>query len=246
VTEGEQAPSAPAPSESTSGEKPRRSRAQERIEELAREKRLALEFADLQKRRADELEARINPPAPATSPGKPKLSDYPNEDAWSEAVAEWAEARAAEKAAAKLREETAQREARSSQERAAAAFKAREAKLAAVHEDYYDVAYGPVTITPEMAQVIQSLDAGPEVAYHLGKHPEIADRIAILPPHLAAAELGKIEALVTKPAPKPDPKVTKAPEPLSPISSTGGTAQKDPMKMSWEEFCEWRAKGGGR
>ncbi len=90
--------------------------------------------------------------------------------------------------------------------------------------------------------VKDSEDPG-EVSYYLWSHPEDAQRIAKLPPIRAIAELGKLEARLSKPveakAPVKEvaPERTGAPPPITPISATGsGTVNTDPSKMTFAEL----------
>ena len=70
-------------------------------------------------------------------------------------------------------------------------------------------------ITVAMAQAIRGSDAGVDIAYHLGTHPDVAARIAKLNPASQVFELGRIAA--TLPAAKP---VSKAAPPLDTVSGS--------------------------
>ncbi len=120
-------------------------------------------------------------------------------------------------------------------------------KADAVREKYEDfdqlVSNPNLTITKTMAEVIQESDIGPEVAYHLGKNPHEAARIAALSPVQQAREVTKLEArLIAEP---PVKKVTSAPAPLSPVT-TKGTPSKtydttDPRSTETMSVEEWMA-----
>ncbi len=103
--------------------------------------------------------------------------------------------------------------------------------------DYDAVAKNPaVRITPAMATVIKDSELGPDLAYHLGKNPTEAARIALLPVHRQAVELGKLEVRIG--TPKPLPK--QPPDPVQPVSGIKAGGSKDPATMSMAEFKAWR------
>lgn len=105
------------------------------------------------------------------------------------------------------------------------------------YPDFHDVVGAPsLPITDAMAAAIQLHDLGPDVAYHLGKNPSEARRIADLPPMLAAAEIGALAVTLKAKAP---PQPSKAPEPIEPVGGKNVT-EKDPNRMSDEEFARWR------
>jgi hypothetical protein len=119
-------------------------------------------------------------------------------------------------------------------------FEQREAIARDKYPDYDAFARSPTTaITQDMAEVIQNSELGPEIAYHLGKNPTDARRIASLPVKLQAAEIGKLEVKLSA-----SPETRKAPPP--PVDtvnglSTGGA--KDPSKMTMAEYVEARKAG---
>lgn len=116
-------------------------------------------------------------------------------------------------------------------------FEAREAGIRERYADYDIVAKNPsLPVTSEMAEVILESEAGPELAYHLGKNPAEAARIARLNPRLQAAELGKLEARLT--APKPVAK--QPPQPVQPVNGIAAGGARDPDKMSMSEYIAWR------
>lgn len=116
-----------------------------------------------------------------------------------------------------------------------------EARVAVVRDRYADfdavVANPSLPISTDMAAVIMDSEHGPELAYHLGKNPGEAARIARLSPVAQAKELGRIEERLS--APKTGPKPPPAPvQPVGAASSGGGN---DPGKMSMSEYIAWRA-----
>lgn len=143
----------------------------------------------------------------------------------------------AERTIQRTRQEQAETARDSAASLAYEAFGYRETIARERFPDYDAVTRNPgVRITNEMAEVIRDLDAGPDIAYHLGKNPAEAARIAALSPARQAVELGKLEVTVT--ATKPLPK--QPPAPVQPVSGIAAGGAKDPGKMSPAEYIAWR------
>jgi hypothetical protein len=115
----------------------------------------------------------------------------------------------------------------------------RETRARQTHPDYDHVVSDPtLPITPLMADIIRDSETGPEVAYHLGVNRQEAQRIAGLPPHLQAKELGRIEAALSKP-----PERTQKPIPPAPPQTVGGVSaglRKSYEEMSMAEYVKTR------
>jgi hypothetical protein len=86
-----------------------------------------------------------------------------------------------------------------------------------------------------MAETIKRLDNGPDVAYHLGRNPDEADRLARMDQYTAAAEIGRLSARLANP---PVP-VTKAPVP-PPTLSGGSALSRSYDQMSMDEYVKAR------
>lgn len=131
---------------------------------------------------------------------------------------------------------------RSKQQEAAAAlradFSAKEAKFAADVPDYYQVAhYSP--ISTEVARAVQSAEKAPELAYYLGKHPEIATSLSNMHPLDAARELGRIEATkLVKPEPPPKPKPAAAPK-IKAANTSNERVKPDTARGDELSDAEW-------
>lgn len=130
------------------------------------------------------------------------------------------------------------------QARSQADFSSKEADFSKDIDDYHTVTRSnDLKITGEMVQVLQGTDKGPEVLYHLGKHPEIAEKLANMSPLQMAREIGRIEASqLVKPA-----STTKAPAPVPKISgveksTTVKADSPDSDKLSTEEWLKRRQK----
>ena len=103
--------------------------------------------------------------------------------------------------------------------------------------DYDTVTRNPsLPITPAMLEVIKESELGPELAYHFGKNPAEAAKLAVLPERQLAREIGKLEARFS--APRPAAK--QPPEPVQPVSGIRAGGSKDPALMSMAEYAAWR------
>lgn len=117
------------------------------------------------------------------------------------------------------------------------AFSYRETEAREKFADYDAVTRNPnVPITQDMAEVIRDSDVGPDLAYHLGKNPQEALRIAQMNPTRRAVEMGKLEAKLT--APRPIAK--QPPAPVQPVNGIAAGGSRDPGTMSMSEYAAWR------
>lgn len=186
--------------------------AHERIDELTRQRREAERQADYWKQRAEAQSS----------------TDYDSLEY---------EDQIAERVSARQRREMAESARNAAQSAAASVFEAREVIARETYADYDVVAKNPhVQISNAMAEVILDSDVGPELAYHLGKNPAEAARIAALPPSRQAAELGRLEAKIS--APKALPK--QPPTPVQPVGGNASSTGGDPSRMSMSEYIAWR------
>ncbi len=153
--------------------------------------------------------------------------------------------------AAKEAAREANNERRTQESNAARARKFQEREIAFEKEtkDYREVAhYAP--ISNEVAEIIQDLEAGPELAYFLGKHRDIALTISDLPPHIAAVELGRIDARLAQERKakaeafekaKLEKAVSNAPAPTPKLDGAGdpGSVRPDEADSDKLSDAEW-------
>ena len=209
------------------------------------------EQAEEATRKAKDAQDRLNRiKSFAESEQEPKESDFEDSFEYSAARALWkqsqrvasreqeeisAEAKRYEEQAAKFEEE------RRAERQAAYLVQADEARTK--YTDF-DKVVATVTradvLAPQVADMVLESDAAADVAYHLGKNPALARELSRMSPLSAARELGRIEALLSKPQARTQ---SAAPEPITPVKGTG-TVQKDPHKMTQAEFNAWREAGG--
>lgn len=123
-----------------------------------------------------------------------------------------------------------------------AGFEQRAEKFAETHSDFKAVILNPAlpSLNSRAAGAMVRSEHSAAILYHLGKNPDLTARISRMNPDQQVMQIGRIEALVSAPAPASKPqkqKVSNAPPP--PTTTTGGTSRgKDPTDptMSMDEF----------
>lgn len=201
---------------------------QEEVDVLIQKRLLKKErevFRNIQRQQAEEARrARIEQ--------EPRREQFNDDDAYLEAKLEQL---AEKKAIEKIQHLERQRE----QEKSSEAFLERAEKAAEKYADFHEVVADPkLRINDSMVEFISESDVGHEVAYYLGKHPEVAAKIADMSPMKAARELSKIESEVGS---KSIVKTSSAPAPITPIGNRG-SAQTSLEKLSFAEYKEQRMK----
>ena len=127
------------------------------------------------------------------------------------------------------------------QARSRADFSSKEADFSENLDDYHIVTRSnDLKITEPMLAVMQGADKGPDILYYLGKNPDVAERLAAMPPGAMAMELGRIE--VTKLVKEKPSTVSTAPKPVPKIAAVSSKVTVDPVKMSDTQFRKWRQK----
>lgn len=210
---------------------------QERVNEITKARREAERRADAAERELASL--RQQQPAqhqPQSTDKAPSLADFNYDmDAWSSATQEYLLTQAESRVEQRLAGKTQQERQRTIQD----GFEAKAAKYAADHPDFGQAVEDlgrTIRFSPEVVEAIGVSDHGPAVVHYLAQHLDEADRIARLPAHLAALHLGRIEAQVSTAKPKP---VTNAPKP-APTLAGGAASNKDPDRMTSDEWLAWR------
>jgi hypothetical protein len=231
--------------EKESGEVP--AGVQKRIDKAVRAQRDAERRADEAERKLTESQVsrpgdgKEKPEAkPAQSAGdkaesaptrpKPEPAKFETYEAYIEDLTKWTieQERAADQRSQsqRSRQDAEKETLRKHQERVAKA-------KAATLKDFDEVMEGAkdLPITRDMHTAIVTSEQGPELAYHLAKHPDEVKRIAALPPIRQIAELGKIEAALeaaARPAEKKPPAAEKKPlpKPAAPMGGGSGSAKE--------------------
>ncbi len=217
---------------------PKKNRVQERIDELTRQKKDMEREAAYWRSQVEKKQAESIPESP---PVKPTLEAY-NYDvtAFDAAIERYAEQTAAYKSHLSAAEER-KRSEEIAKYRAEQEFSEKSSQFAAKTPDFFVTVQNPnLRITAEMAEAIKLGEFGPQVAYKLGKHPDLANSIASLDERRQYLAIGRLHAEAEIEA-RTFPKVeqTKAPPPIKPVG-VKASVQKDPSTMTDKEFAQWR------
>ena len=222
--ETEQTEELEEPEHDVSDEAPQESRSQQRIAELVAQREEA-------RRQTAILEQRL---ASQNDADAPKEDDFENYDAYNRANIRY-EAQQALKQE-RLADIEAQREsdARLVQQQ----FQLRAESGRAKHADFDTVIGNPdLTINESMLQVIAESESGADLAYHLGKNPVEAARLASMPPAMMGMEMARIESRLSV---QPEPSIPTPIDTGSNVSGTGESSVPDLGKMSTEEYIKQR------
>lgn len=210
-------------SELTTKQKEALSRAEVAEAKLAEHDRRASEAL------AAEEAAKLNAP-------KPRREDFNDPDAYDAALIAHAKAQGEREGANRAQQEALQRTNQETATKAITAFQERIQTFTTEAPDYLEITNDPdLQISPVMSQIIVGDEKGPQIAYHLGKNPAEAARIAALSPPQQVYEMGKLSVTVGKPAVN----LSRAPAPIARLRSNNA-ADKDPSQMSGDEYYAHR------
>lgn len=205
---------------------------QERVNEITRARRDA-------ERRVLQLEQELaqRPLAKPQSTGAvPSMGEYEyDEKKWAAAMAEYTDSVVDQKLNARDQQRT--------QQQAAQGFEAKSREYEAVSPGYMERLSSldaTVSFSSNVLEVIATSDHGPALADYLAQHLDVADRISRLPDHIAALQLGRLEAQVSAPKLKP---VTNAPNPTPTLGGGSPNPAKDPARQT---DAEWYSANKGR
>lgn len=220
--------SAPSTAEDSSEESKGSNKVQERINRITAEK-----WAE--KRRAEELERKLaemqnNTQAQPQAGKEPTLEQFDYDDAaYNRAMVKYEVAKELEASRAQENE----RKAQDSQSAAQEVFNQRVVEQTKKAPDYAE-AVSDLQLPDSVVTALIEAENGPELAYHLAKHKDLADSMFNMTPTQAHMKLGQITAqLLAKQVIKP----SAAPDPIDPISNGGAsTGSKDDPLIAGATF----------
>ncbi len=220
-------------------ERNRRRAAETRATQLEDDLRKALTLGASAKQ-AEQTQTALD-----TTDPRPKREAFDNPDAYDTALEDWSGRRATRlanetinKANESQRIAEQQRQQNEANQVVLKSWEEKRAKAAETHPDYDEVTGADtLNITTQMAATILQADNGTDVAYHLGKNPAEADRIAALPPVKQIYEIGRLSATLGA----KQPATTKAPAPIKPLGSNARATAKSPDDESMEEYASRRS-----
>jgi hypothetical protein len=218
--------------------------AQERIVELAHQRRDAEDRAKDAKRENDELKSRLTALESTAKlidvPKEPKRYDFATEEAFIEALTDYkVDKRIADR-------ENAQREAKMATEMQEIDNSyLKTVKAAKTRYDDFDttVSEAKDVIPPFLVMAIKESDVGGDLTYFLAKFPEETKKILAMRPVQALKYISRLEHELLEPeetvsAGISKPSQKKAPEPINPVR---GTNLAD-MSGSAKNFEEYRSR----
>ena len=224
----------PAPSEPGEYVETENDKIQARFNKLTAEKYTEKNRADELERRLAQLETQI-PAQPTQTEGKPTIEQFDyDQDAFNAALIKYETSQAIEQFQSRQTEAQKAQE----QQRVQQAFNEKVAKFTEVAPDYSEVVtnmYNTIgqAMPDQTFNALMQSDKGPQLAYYLGQHLDVAADIASADPIVAAMKIGQISATLadTKPVKQP----SAAPDPIEPVNSSGSLpkAQED---MSMDEI----------
>jgi hypothetical protein len=220
-------------------ESSKQSKIQKRINEITKARREAERERDFWRMQAQQ-KAQEAPSAVQLQ--KPTLDQFDyDQEAYLEALADWkVQTTIAKTMADHEKAQSSQANQQSDRE-----FAMREYEVEGEFPDYRQKVYAnDVPITDTMAQAIRTDENGARVAYFLATYKDIAYRVANLSPREQFLAIGEISEKISqaKASEGQQRPVTNAPAPVPSVSSRGSVVNKNPDKMSTDEFMAWRNK----
>lgn len=215
-------------------EKPRgKKNVQARIDELTRRAHEAERQADYYR----GLATQKAPNSADAAPTEPNPADFEDYGAFVKALAKYEIAQ--ERQAGNSQQ--AESHAKQADTFRAEAWSSKVEATRATITDY-DAVVGSseIPIAGHVADALMDADRGPELAYHMATHPDVAERLNKMSPVKAAIELGRLESTLGTVTPKP---ASKAPAPITP-TRPGPSAKVDLSKLPMDEYIAERRKQG--
>ncbi|HOK55405.1 MAG TPA: hypothetical protein PKV43_13140, partial [Armatimonadota bacterium] len=142
----------------------------------------------------------------------------------------------------------AMREQQAAQAQAAARWAEAVEQARKRYEDFDEVVSVNVPIPQAAFTAILDSPVGPDIAYYLGKNPDVVRKLNSMVNNPAAVyrEIGKLEALLERSNPGTSAKTTPKPKPkptATPVSKAGTAplaSRKSPDEMTYQEYKAWR------
>jgi len=219
---------------------PQENHATRRWKKLINDRAEATAEARFWRMKAEELEktkgGSDNKAQPAPQSTRPQRSQFKTDEEFNNAVMDYVDAKSNESS------EKAKQQVIAEQINKVWNEKLDNAKAA--HVDYQEVIdnseVAQMPLTNTVVDAIKRSDNGPELTYYFAKNPEVIEKINKMEPYEAVLAIGKISAkLESAPVTKT---VTKkgAPAPINPVRPKGVAVNKDPSKMTKDEWYKWR------
>lgn len=188
------------------------------LEEERRKRQEERRKAEYWERVATEGKKPVEQTPAVVDPGKPKVEQFEDYDAYVEALTDWK---------LEQRERVAeQRKIEAQRSQNAASHQERASKAKEVYQDFEEVldSARDILFQQSTLDAIVESDHSADIIYYLGKNKDQAQKISSMPIHRQLIEIGKIETrFEKKDEPSPTKRVTKAPDPISPVGNRDKT-----------------------
>lgn len=236
--------------ESDGEEKKEKHSLKERFSKLTKQRNEAREEAarikaekDAVEAKLKEYETKIAPEPKQDENAKPDPKNFTDAFEYAEKLAQWS----AKEAIRNKEKEEKERLDKEKQEKTLETWRSRLEKAKAEIEDYDEVlASTDVTVSDQVRDAILDSEYGPQILYQLASNEELAEKLGKMSVPAALREIGKMEAKLEKPIEKKEEKlkveVSKAPDPVKPIS--GGKVETEPVDSKGEvkvDFAQYKA-----
>ena len=186
-----------------------------------------------EKRRADELQSKLDAANQKPAMQKPKLDDPEidyDEEALEKANRAYDVNMGVEAELSKRSQQAAAQSQQAADDKALATFNDRITALG--KSDFNEKAQSIPQLPDGVANAMMEHEQGAEMIYHLGQNPVLADAIANMSPSMAVMELGKLSVSLSV---KPEIKTSAAPEPIETLKSGGGLSkERGPSGATYE------------
>lgn len=200
---------------------------QARIDKLTYEKHAAIRAQQEAERRAAELEAQTKAVQAPVDQGEPTLEQFDyDESRYQAALIDYRVKQATDKV---LREQQEAQQAAARQQTEAErdiAFNAKVEQFRTKATDYDQVVMNVPYLQPETLSALKGSEKAAEVAYYLGKNPDIAMQVANASPLDAAMTIGRIDASLSN-VTNTTKTASAAPDPIDPITPSGAISDGD-------------------
>lgn len=243
--------------ETTGGEAPRKSGWQKRVDKLTKTTYELREEVEGLKEENERLKSSASQsPKPVEEalglPAKPTPEQFSKDgktyEDYLEALVDWKE-----KVRSIQAEHAKNQEAKQEQDRKVKetfdSYNARVGEFREAHDDFDEVVGRDDIQIPQSVQLaVVELDNGPEVAYYLGKNPEVCEQLMELSPLRAVARIGVIAASLdggNAPAPAAKKLSSSAPAPIKPVGGAATKSSVRPGDMTLAQYRKWHASQFG-
>lgn len=218
----------PTPEDDTSDVKSKPNKLEKRFSEITQKARDAEEKANREaearvkaEKELQELRSKLQPPVEDEELKEPNREDYTDAFEYAKDLADYAA-----KNAIKQRDlEEQQKRANAEREVVITNWQKQLEAARAELPDFDDMLASTDAVVPDhIRDAIIESDVGAKVLYHLADNPDIAAKLTEMSPAKAYVELGKLIATFgTKPQVEQVAKVSKAPQPITPVKGASAT-----------------------